>query len=122
LWYFSKEYSFFFPCQKSLPEAEVKRFVLITLTKEVSKKKKKKKPSRDFVLWLSLMKSILNKCSKLKRKNIKYMVQVLKWDQEVNGAESCVLGDKRLSENLWQDPTQLSLELGMVIHTFNLRR
>jgi hypothetical protein len=117
LWYFSKEYSFFFPCQKSLPEAEVKRFVLITLTKEVSET-----PIIDVVLWLSLMKSILNKCSKLKRKNIKYMVQVLKWDQEVNGAESCVLGDKRLSENLWQDPTQLSLELGMVIHTFNLRR
>ena len=46
----------------SLPETKVKRFILIALTKEVSKK-----PSRDFVLWLSLMKSILNKRSKLRK-------------------------------------------------------
>jgi hypothetical protein len=33
------------PCLKSLPKAKVKRFILIALTKEDSKK-----PSRDFVL------------------------------------------------------------------------
>ena len=48
-----KNVAAFCPCLKSLPEAKVKRFILIALTKEVSKK-----PSRDFVLWLSLMKSI----------------------------------------------------------------
>jgi hypothetical protein len=43
-------------CLKSLPEAKVKRLRLIALAKEVSKQ-----PSRDFVLWLSLMKRSLNK-------------------------------------------------------------
>ena len=57
------------PCLKSLPEAKVKRFILIALTKEVSKN-----AIRDFVLWLSLMKNILNKHSKLRKANIKYMV------------------------------------------------
>jgi hypothetical protein len=56
----------FCPCLKSLPEAKVKRFILIALTKEVSKE-----PSRDFVLWLSLMKSILNKRSKLRKEKYK---------------------------------------------------
>ena len=56
----------FCSCLKSLPEAKVKRFILIALTKEVSKK-----PSRDFVLWLSLMKSILNKYSKLRKEKYK---------------------------------------------------
>ena len=46
-----KNVATFCPCLKNLPEAKVKRLVLIALTKEVSKK-----PSRDFVLWLSLMK------------------------------------------------------------------
>ena len=45
---------------------KVKRFILITSTKEVLKK-----PNRDFVLWLSLMKSILNKCSKLRKEKYK---------------------------------------------------
>jgi hypothetical protein len=36
------------------------------LTKEVSKEL-----SRDFVLWLSLMKRILNKCSKLRKEKYK---------------------------------------------------
>jgi hypothetical protein len=44
-----KNVATFCPCLKSLPEAKVKRFRLIALTKEVSKKL-----SRDFVLWLSL--------------------------------------------------------------------
>jgi hypothetical protein len=48
---------------KRLPEAKVKRFVLIALSKKVSKK-----PSRDFVLWLSLLNNILIKHSKLKKK------------------------------------------------------
>ena len=54
------------PCLKSLPEAKVKRLILSTLTKEVSKK-----PSRDFVLWLSLMKRSLNKHSKLRKETYK---------------------------------------------------
>jgi hypothetical protein len=54
-----KNVATFYPCLKSLPEAKVKRLGLIAfiaLTKEVSKK-----PSRDFVLWLSLTKRRLNK-------------------------------------------------------------
>ena len=43
----------FCPCLKSLPEAKVKRVILIALTQEISKKS-----IIDFVLWLSLMKSI----------------------------------------------------------------
>ena len=54
------------PCLKCLPKAKVKRLRLITLTKEVSKN-----PNRDFVLWLSLMKSILNKCIKLRKEKYK---------------------------------------------------
>ena len=57
-----KNVASFCSCLKSLSEAEVKRFILIALTKEVSKK-----PIRDFALWLSLMKSILNKHSKLEK-------------------------------------------------------
>jgi hypothetical protein len=68
-----KNVATFCSCLKSIPEAKVKRIILIALTKEVSKK-----ASRNFVLWLSLIKSTLNKCSKLRRKNIKYMVWVLK--------------------------------------------
>jgi hypothetical protein len=54
-----KNVTTFFPCLKSLPEAKVKRLRLIVLTKEVSKK-----PNREFVLWLGLMKRSLNKHSK----------------------------------------------------------
>jgi hypothetical protein len=57
------------PCLNSLPEAKMKRLTLIVLTKEVSET-----PIIDFVLWLSLMKNILNKHSKLRKANIKYMV------------------------------------------------
>jgi hypothetical protein len=56
----------FCPCLKGLPAAKVKRFRLIALTKEVSKKL-----SRDFVLWLSLMKRDLNKHSKLRKEKYK---------------------------------------------------
>ena len=56
----------FCPCPKSLPEAKVKRVRLIALTKEVSEK-----PIIDFVLWLSLMKRILNKHSKLGKEKYK---------------------------------------------------
>ena len=45
------------------PEAKVMR---LRLTKEVSKNS-----NRDFVLWLSLMKSILNKHSKLRKEKYK---------------------------------------------------
>ena len=77
----------FCPCLKSLPKSKVKRFILVALTKEVSKKpsrkekkmeegeeeeeEKEKKPSRDFVFWLSLMKSVLNKCSELRKEKYK---------------------------------------------------
>jgi hypothetical protein len=40
-----KNVATFCPCQKSLPESNVKRFMLIALKKEVSKK-----PIRDFIL------------------------------------------------------------------------
>jgi hypothetical protein len=52
-------------CLKRLPKAKTKRFIFIASTKEVSKK-----PNRDFVLWLSLMKNILNKHSKLRNEKI----------------------------------------------------
>jgi hypothetical protein len=51
---------------KSLHETKVKRFILTALKKEISKK-----PSRNFVFWLSLMKSILNKHSKLRKDKYK---------------------------------------------------
>jgi hypothetical protein len=47
----------FCPWMKSLPEAKMKRFRLIALTKEVSNQ-----PSLDFILWFT-MRSILIKCS-----------------------------------------------------------
>ena len=56
----------FCPCLKSFPDSKVKRFILIELTQGVSKK-----PNRDFVLWISLMKSILNKNSRLRKKKYK---------------------------------------------------
>jgi hypothetical protein len=57
----------FCPCLKSLPEAKVKRFIwLIVLTKEVSNQ-----PSLDSVLWLTLLKSVLIKHSKLRKKKCK---------------------------------------------------
>ena len=61
-----KNVATFCPCLKSLPEAKVKRLRLIALSKEVSKK-----PSRDFVFWLSLMKRCLNKHSKLRKEKYK---------------------------------------------------
>ena len=61
----------FCPCLNSLPETKVKRLRLIALTKEVSET-----AIIDLVLWLSLMKSILNKHSRFrkKQKNLKYMI------------------------------------------------
>jgi hypothetical protein len=56
----------FCTCLKSLPEVKVKRLRLIALTKEVSKT-----PIIDSVLWLSLMKSTLSKCSKLRKEKYK---------------------------------------------------
>ena len=44
----------------------MKSIRLIALTREVSKK-----PSRDFVLWLSLMKRSLNKHRKLRKEKYK---------------------------------------------------
>jgi hypothetical protein len=64
-----KNVATFCPCLKSLPEAKVKRFGLIgliALMKEVSKK-----PCRDFVLWLSLIRKSLNKHSKLRKEKYK---------------------------------------------------
>ena len=61
-----KNVATFCPCLKSLPEAKVKRLRLVTLTKEASER-----PIIDFVLWLNLMKSILNKHSKLRKEKYK---------------------------------------------------
>jgi hypothetical protein len=61
-----KNVATFCPCLKSLPEAKGKRLRLIALTKEVSKK-----PSSNFVLWLSLMKRNLSKYSKLRKERYK---------------------------------------------------
>jgi hypothetical protein len=52
----------FCPCLKSLPEAKAKTLKLTTMTKEVSEM-----PIIDFVLWLSLVKSNLNKHSKVRK-------------------------------------------------------
>jgi hypothetical protein len=60
-----KNVAAFCPCLKSFPEAKVKRLRLITLTKKVSEKS-----NIGSVLWLSLMKNILNKHSKLRKKKI----------------------------------------------------
>lgn len=53
-------------CPKSPPEAKVKRFQLIPLTKEVSEKS-----STDFVLLLTLTKNALMKSSKLRKEKYK---------------------------------------------------
>jgi hypothetical protein len=55
-----KSVAAFCPCPKSLPDAKVKRFILIALIKEVSKN-----PSIDFVFWFALKKSVLMKHRKL---------------------------------------------------------
>jgi hypothetical protein len=68
-----KNLATFCTCLKCLPEAKVKRFILIVLTKEVSKK-----PNRDFVLWLNLMKSTLNKHSKLRKEKHKIYSLIIK--------------------------------------------
>jgi hypothetical protein len=68
-------------CLKSPPEAKVKRFLLTSfaLTKEVSEK-----PSTDFVFLYTLMKSILIKCSKLRKEKYKvYGSSIIKGNQEV---------------------------------------
>ena len=56
----------FCPCLKGLPEAKVKRFCLIAVIKEVSKKS-----STDFVFWFTLTRSILIKHSKLRQEKYK---------------------------------------------------
>ena len=57
-----KNVATFCPCLKSLPGVKVKTLRLILLTKEVSES-----PTIDFVLWVSLMKSILNNLSKMRK-------------------------------------------------------
>ena len=57
-----KKVAAFCHCLKSLSEAKLKRLRLIALTKEVSEK-----PSIDFVLWFTLIKSVLIKHSKHKK-------------------------------------------------------
>jgi hypothetical protein len=61
-----KNVATFCPSLKSLPETKVTRLRVFVLSKEVSKK-----PSRDFVLLLSLMKRSLNKHSKLRKEKYK---------------------------------------------------
>jgi hypothetical protein len=61
-----KNMATFCPWLRSLPGAKIKRFILIALTEEVSKR-----PSRDLVLWLSLVRSILKKYSRIRKENYK---------------------------------------------------
>ena len=66
---FVKNLTAFCHCLKSLPEANMKRFRLITLTKEASKQ-----PDINSVVWLLkflLMKSFLIKRSKLRKEKYK---------------------------------------------------
>ena len=56
----------FCPCLKSLSEAEVKRLRLIALTKKIAKQS-----NLNSVLWFSVIKSVLMKCSELKKKKYK---------------------------------------------------
>jgi hypothetical protein len=62
----------FCPCLKGLSEAKVKKF-RFAMTKEVSKK-----PSIDSVLWFMLMKSILMKCSKVRKEKYKMYASTIK--------------------------------------------
>jgi hypothetical protein len=61
-----KNVAVFCHCPRILPEAKVKRFPLIALEKEVSKK-----PSLEFIPWLTFMMSILIKHSKLRKEKYK---------------------------------------------------
>jgi hypothetical protein len=61
-----KNVATFCPCLKCLPEAKVKRLRLIAFTREVSEMF-----IIDFVLWLNLTKSILNKHTKLRKEKYK---------------------------------------------------
>ena len=63
----------FCPCLRNLPEVKVKRLILIILTRKISEI-----PIIDFVYWLSLTKSILNKPSKLRKKKHKMCVLIIK--------------------------------------------
>jgi hypothetical protein len=65
----------FCPYVKSLPKAKVKKFILIALTKKISKN-----PSRDFVLSSSVMKSVLNQYSELRKEKYKM------YDSSIKGA------------------------------------
>ena len=70
-------------CLGRLNKAKVKRFILIASTNEDSKK-----PNRHFVFWLSLMKSILNKHSKLRKEKYKiYSLSVKGTPRSKMGAE-----------------------------------
>jgi hypothetical protein len=54
----------FYSCLKSLPEAKVKRFILIALMKS-------QKSPAETLFSTCLMKSVLNKCSKLRKEKYK---------------------------------------------------
>jgi hypothetical protein len=73
LWLFGEECGYFLPLFEELPEAKVRRLRLIALTKEVSEM-----PIIDFVLWLSLMKSIINKHSRLRKEKYKIYGSTIK--------------------------------------------
>jgi hypothetical protein len=73
-----KNVAAFCPCLKSLPEAKMKRFRLILLTKEISKQS-----SIGHILGFTLMEIILIRCSKLRKEKYKCMDQELKGHQEV---------------------------------------
>jgi hypothetical protein len=68
----------FCPCTKSLLEAKMNSFKLHALTKEVSNQ-----PSLDFILWFTLMRSILIKCNKLRKENSKMYGASIKGHQKM---------------------------------------
>jgi hypothetical protein len=82
---------------KRLPKAEVKRFILIKLAKEVSEKH-----NADFVLWLSLMKNILNKCSKRRKEkyNIYRVLKGHKEEMQINPLFKDIKGIVTLGQDL----------------------
>jgi hypothetical protein len=68
----------FCPSLGSLPDAKLDRFSLAALRKEVLKKQR-----IDFVIWLTLMKNVSIKHSKLRKEKYKMYVQREKGHQEV---------------------------------------
>ena len=97
----------------------LKKYILIAFTEEFSENSR-----MNFVLWLSLMKSILNKHSKLKIDIFK-IYSLLKRDQGVKWR--WILCSRILNLNkrlviLGQDPTQINIGTESVVPSLISRR